>query len=118
MGRLPEDKGTYVLIASVCQMKRLEIGALGKFDIVPGFYSYVGSAFGPVGLRARIGHHLESTAAPHWHIDYTQWTPGCVCSSGTTMKCCFKGGTQSHLSALKKYTVSSNSQSCSGGAYG
>jgi Uri superfamily endonuclease len=67
---LPEDKGTYVLIASVAQMKRLEIGSLGAFDIVPGFYAYVGSAFGAGGLRARVGHHLESTAAPHWHIDY------------------------------------------------
>jgi Uri superfamily endonuclease len=38
---LPEDKGTYVLIASVAQMKRLEIGSLGAFDIVPGFYAYV-----------------------------------------------------------------------------
>jgi Uri superfamily endonuclease len=51
-------------------MKRLEIGGLGRFDILPGFYAYVGSAFGSGGLRARIGHHLESTAAPHWHIDY------------------------------------------------
>jgi len=67
---LPEDKGTYVLIASVAQMKRLEIGSLGAFDIVPGFCAYVGSAFGAGGLRARVGHHLESTAAPHWHIDY------------------------------------------------
>lgn len=39
---LPEDKGTYVLIVSVTQMKRLEIGRLGTFDVVPGFYSYVG----------------------------------------------------------------------------
>jgi Uri superfamily endonuclease len=67
---LPETKGTYVLIASVAQMKRLEIGRLGPYDIVPGFYAYVGSAFGSGGLRARIGHHLESTAEPHWHIDY------------------------------------------------
>jgi Uri superfamily endonuclease len=67
---LPEDKGTYVLIAQVSQMKRLAIGSLGEFDIIPGFYSYVGSAFGSGGLRARIGHHLESTAEPHWHIDY------------------------------------------------
>jgi Uri superfamily endonuclease len=67
---LPEDKGTYILIASVAQMKRLEIGRLGTFDIVPGFYAYVGSAFGAGGLRARIGHHLQSTARPHWHIDY------------------------------------------------
>ena len=67
---LPDEKGTYVLIASVPQMKRIGIGQLGEFDIVPGFYAYVGSAFGAGGLRVRIGHHLESTAAPHWHIDY------------------------------------------------
>ena len=67
---LPEAKGTYVLVVSVVQMKRLEIGRLGAYDIVPGFYAYVGSAFGSGGLRARLGHHLESTASPHWHIDY------------------------------------------------
>ena len=67
---LPDEKGTYVLIASVPLMKRIAIGQLGEFDIVPGFYAYVGSAFGAGGLCARIGHHLESTAAPHWHIDY------------------------------------------------
>ena len=68
--RLPKDKGSYVLIAVVCRRKRLEIGRLGCFTLVPGYYAYVGSAFGPGGLRARLGHHLRSTAAPHWHIDY------------------------------------------------
>ncbi len=67
---LPDEKGTYVLIASVPRMQRIEIGQLGEFDIAPGFYAYVGSAFGAGGLCARLGHHLESTAAPHWHIDY------------------------------------------------
>jgi Uri superfamily endonuclease len=67
---LPEAKGTYILIASVREMKHLRIGSLGSFDIVPGFYAYVGSALGSGGLRARVGHHLESTAEPHWHIDY------------------------------------------------
>jgi Uri superfamily endonuclease len=67
---LPETKGTYMLIAFVARMKRLEIGSLGAYDILPGYYAYVGSAFGAGGLRARIGHHLESTASPHWHIDY------------------------------------------------
>jgi Uri superfamily endonuclease len=67
---LPDEKGTYVLIASVSQMKRIEIGRLGCFDIIPGYYAYVGSAFGSGGLRARLGHHLEATANPHWHIDY------------------------------------------------
>jgi Uri superfamily endonuclease len=69
---LSKAKGTYILIVSVAQMNRLEIGRLGTFDVVPGFYAYVGSAFGAGGLRARIGHHLESTARPHWHIDYLQ----------------------------------------------
>ncbi len=67
---LPEQKGTYILIALVLQMKRLKIGRLGTYDIIPGFYAYVGSAFGPGGLRARIHHHLESVAEQHWHIDY------------------------------------------------
>jgi Uri superfamily endonuclease len=67
---LPEDKGTYVLIAQCTRMKQLDVGALGEFAIIPGFYAYVGSAFCSGGLRARIGHHLESTAEPHWHIDY------------------------------------------------
>ena len=67
---LPEDKGTYILIASVSQMRRWGIGSLGKFDLIPGFYAYVGSAFGSGGLRARVGHHLAATAEPRWHIDY------------------------------------------------
>ena len=67
---LPEAKGTYILIASVAQMRRWAIGSLGKFDLIPGFYAYVGSAFGAGGLRARLGHHLAATAEPYWHIDY------------------------------------------------
>jgi len=67
---LPDEKGTYVLILHVAELKRMEIGRLGAFDIRPGFYAYVGSAFGAGGLRARLGRHIESVAAPHWHIDY------------------------------------------------
>ncbi len=43
-------------------MKRFEMGRLGRFDIIPGYYAYVGSAFGSGGLPARLGHHLKSTA--------------------------------------------------------
>jgi len=67
---LPEAKGTYVLVALVPRRKRLEVGRLGTYDLIPGFYAYVGSAFGPGGLRARLQHHLESISEPHWHIDY------------------------------------------------
>lgn len=67
---LPDDKGAYILIVSVTKTKRLEIGRLGTFDMIPGYYAYVGSACGQGGIRARVGHHMESVAAPHWHIDY------------------------------------------------
>lgn len=67
---LPAAKGTYVLIAFVPQARRLEIGRLGTYDLIPGFYAYMGSAFGSGGLHARIHHHLESAAQAHWHIDY------------------------------------------------
>jgi Uri superfamily endonuclease len=70
MTELPESKGAYILIASVAQTKRLTIGRLGEFIIIPGFYAYVGSACGHGGIRARVSHHLESIAQPHWHIDY------------------------------------------------
>jgi hypothetical protein len=49
---LPEAKGTYFLIASAVQMKRPEIGRVGAYGFVPGFYAYIGSAFGSGGLRA------------------------------------------------------------------
>lgn len=70
MTELPESKGAYILIASVAQTKRLTIGRLGEFIIIPGFYAYLGSACGHGGIRARVGHHLEPIAQPHWHIDY------------------------------------------------
>jgi Uri superfamily endonuclease len=67
---LPETKGTYILIAELSRVRHVEIGSLGRFNLIPGFYAYVGSAFGSGGLRARLGHHLAATADPHWHIDY------------------------------------------------
>lgn len=39
-------------------------------EVEPGWYLYVGSAFGPGGLRARLAHHAKKAAKPHWHIDY------------------------------------------------
>lgn len=68
--RIPDGHGTYILWCSVVEMRRLEIGRIGVFDIVPGHYAYVGSACGAGGLKARIEHHIDSIASPHWHIDY------------------------------------------------
>jgi Uri superfamily endonuclease len=48
----------------------MRVGSLGRLQLQPGYYVYVGSAFGPGGLRARLQHHARRAARPHWHVDY------------------------------------------------
>jgi Uri superfamily endonuclease len=62
--------GTYVLIFSTCQKSQIEVGKLGTLQLKPGCYIYVGSAFGPGGLEARIAHQCRKADRPHWHLDY------------------------------------------------
>ena len=62
--------GTYALVLASTKAAPVRVGKLGSLQLQPGFYVYVGSAHGPGGLRARLAHHLEPTARPHWHIDY------------------------------------------------
>jgi Uri superfamily endonuclease len=49
---------------------QVSTGRLGDVHLAPGFYGYVGSAFGPGGVRARLGRHLSGAGRAHWHIDY------------------------------------------------
>ncbi len=63
-------KGTYALILSFKTDPNIQIGKLGRFKFPKGHYVYVGSAFGPGGLNARLTHHLNFAVKPHWHIDY------------------------------------------------
>ena len=67
---LPGEKGTYVLVLELERPVRLRIGRLGVFDLEAGWYSYVGSAFGPGGLAARVAHHLRPAERPRWHVDH------------------------------------------------
>jgi Uri superfamily endonuclease len=62
--------GTYALELRVTLPVTRKIGALGLHFISPGSYYYIGSAFGPGGLRGRLSHHLKPIKKPHWHIDY------------------------------------------------
>ena len=62
--------GTYALLLSASRKGIITVGKIGTLQLQPGFYVYIGSAFGPGGLKARIGHHCKNTAHPHWHIDY------------------------------------------------
>lgn len=65
-------KGTYVLILLLRQsISQVHVGRLGSFDFAAGYYFYVGSAFGPGGLDARLAYHRRRhKQRPHWHIDY------------------------------------------------
>lgn len=67
---LPRHKGSYMLLLELPAPKTLTVGRLGPLEFAEGFYIYVGSAHGPGGLAARLGHHLRQAKRCHWHIDY------------------------------------------------
>ncbi|MFQ5708470.1 MAG: DUF123 domain-containing protein [bacterium] len=62
--------GTYALILASSTFADVRIGKLGRLGVKPGFYVYIGSAFGPGGLKTRLAHHSQVSARPHWHVDY------------------------------------------------
>ncbi len=70
--------GTYLLLLECNNEAELSIGKLGKMNTEPGYYLYVGSAFGPGGIQARINHHVQIAVRPHWHIDYLRTDAGLV----------------------------------------
>ena len=67
---LPRTPGSYALVLASAITARIIVGRLGVLKLQPGHYVYVGSVFGPGGLRARIEHHQHRVEHPHWHIDY------------------------------------------------
>jgi Uri superfamily endonuclease len=68
--RLPAQGGSYILVLQSDSDETVGIGRLGDMTLRPGFYLYVGSAFGPGGLRARVGRHAQRRKPLRWHIDY------------------------------------------------
>lgn len=64
------QSGTYVLILGSDSSASIEVGRWGTLDIRPGYYLYIGSAFGPGGVRARVSRHCRELKPRHWHIDY------------------------------------------------
>ena len=67
---LSKAPGTYALILERPAPQHLRVGRLGPIEFGSAFYFYSGSAFGPGGLAARLGHHLRESPRPHWHIDF------------------------------------------------
>lgn len=62
--------GTYALIFKCRARASARVGRWGRLDLVRSYYVYVGSAFGPGGLRARVSRHCRRDKPKHWHIDY------------------------------------------------
>lgn len=67
---MQSKSGTYALILQSHSNATVQIGRWGVLDVKPGYYIYVGSAFGPGGVRARVSRHFRMEKAKHWHIDY------------------------------------------------
>ena len=69
---LPPEKGSYLLCFTAANPFTATIGRLGKFDFESGGYVYCGSAFGPGGIKARVGRHFKKRKKKRWHVDYVR----------------------------------------------
>lgn len=65
---LTDDKGAYALLIHL--RKPLALPACFAGDVPPGLYCYLGSAYGPGGIRARCRRHLKPEKAKRWHVDW------------------------------------------------
>jgi len=62
--------GTYALILRSRSKATTQVGRWGRIDVEAGYYVYIGSAFGPGGVQARVSRHFRKEKRRHWHIDY------------------------------------------------
>ena len=73
------EPGTYALLLQSSVSAEISIGRWGLLCLEPGYYIYVGSAFGPGGVRARVARHFRKAKRAHWHIDYLREATDAVC---------------------------------------
>ena len=90
---LPSSPGTYALILRLDRPTVLQVGCLGEFFFTAGDFVYLGNAFGPGGLKARLGRHLRGGARSHWHIDtlreVARVTGFCYTLGPSPLECCW-----------------------------
>ena len=67
---MKKKPGTYAIVLKPKAERSIKVGKLGRLRVQAGYYIYVGSAFGPGGLEARIAHHKRTSHRSRWHIDY------------------------------------------------
>jgi Uri superfamily endonuclease len=67
---MKSESGTYALILRSQTDAIVEIGLWRQIKLKSGYYVYIGSAFGPGGVQARVLRHYRKKKSSHWHIDY------------------------------------------------
>ncbi len=67
-GNCPASPGAYGLVIELGRPVSLRVRGR-QTRIPPGIYVYAGSAWGPGGLAARVGRHLQAQKAIRWHVD-------------------------------------------------
>jgi Uri superfamily endonuclease len=74
IGRYRGVRGLYVLLIELIE-GYYRVGKIYSGPIPGGSYIYIGSAWGPGGLGARLLRHLRKTKKKHWHIDWITSDP-------------------------------------------
>ncbi len=59
------QRGTYILVMHNSRETTVQVGRLSDLLLKTGWYLYVGSAFGPGGLMARLKRHLRKQKQRH-----------------------------------------------------
>lgn len=67
---MKSEPGTYALIFKNEKQVQVQIGQWKKITLCSGYYIYIGSAFGPGGIRARVSRHCRVDKPKRWHLDY------------------------------------------------
>lgn len=70
IARPEAQPGTYALLLRIAVTDSVSVGRRYRLVLAPGWMVYVGSAFGPGGVAARLAHHRRLADRPHWHIDF------------------------------------------------
>lgn len=66
----PALPGAYVLAVEIVKAMAVMMPGMPAVTLKPGRYLYCGSAWGPGGIRARLGRHMRRDKAIRWHIDH------------------------------------------------
>ncbi len=66
--KIDYDQGIYILEMQLSEVVKIQVGKLGEYEFIPGYYYYCGTA--QKNLKARLERHIRKEKKERWHIDY------------------------------------------------